>query len=107
MIGFLANGKEQTGKKFDQEKLRMDLIPHTAYESLARALTYGSMKYGDNNWQDIELHRYVGALMRHFVEFLKDVNSIDEESGLRHAECMLVNAMFINHLAPFVNDQKE
>jgi len=39
---------EMSGKKFDEGKLRMDLIPPAAIYGLAKVLTYGSEKYGQN-----------------------------------------------------------
>lgn len=87
---------EQKGLKYDNGKLRMDLIPPTALESLARVLTYGANKYADNSWQGVEPNRYIAALMRHLTEFMKDNNSRDSESGLLHIEHILCNAAFLN-----------
>lgn len=86
------------GLKYDDGKLRYDLIPPIAMEELAKILTYGSRKYADNTWQNVKPFkpRYYGALMRHIQEWRKG-NLVDEESGelhLSHAFCCL---MFLLH----------
>ena len=84
------------GLKYDQNKLRMDLIPPETYEALGRVLTYGAGKYSPNSWQGVASERYVGALLRHFVAYMKEPSGVDEESGLKHIEHVLANAMFLN-----------
>lgn len=83
-------------KKFDGGKLRMELIPASAYIGLGRVLTHGAEKYGPNTWQDVEYERYVGALIRHLVAFLEDPTGVDADSGLTHTEHLLANAVFLN-----------
>ena len=89
--------------KYDGGKLRLDLIPPETYEALGRVLTYGAEKYSVNSWQFVERERYVAALLRHFVEYMKDPMSVDEESGLKHIEHVLCNAMFLN----WMSEEKE
>ena len=83
--------------KSDAGKLCMELIPTSAYKSLGTILTYGAKKYKPNSWQQVEKERYVGALLRHFTEYLDDPQSVDEESGYKHIEHVFSNAMFLNH----------
>lgn len=90
--------RNQEAKK-DKDKLRMELIPPSAYESLAKVLTFGAKKYAPDSWKKVERDRYIGALLRHFVLYLKDPNGRDEEGGLLHSEHLLCNAMFLNHFA--------
>lgn len=82
--------------KADGEKLRMELIPTSAYIGLGRVLTYGANKYAPNSWQGVEYERYVGALIRHLVSFIDDPTGRDDESGLLHIEHLLANAVFLN-----------
>ena len=82
--------------KADADKLRMELIPTSVLKSLARVLTFGAKKYKANSWQQVEVSRYVGALLRHLVAYLDDPYGIDSESGLAHSEHLLCNAAFIN-----------
>ena len=83
-------------KKADGEKLRMELIPTSAYIGLGRVLTHGADKYGPNTWQEVEYERYVGALIRHLIAFIDDPNGVDSDSGLKHTEHLLANAVFLN-----------
>ena len=87
------------GLKYDDGKLRMDLIPASALKSLAAVLTFGFEKYKkENSWQEVEVKRYHAALMRHLTSWIEDPFGKDEESGLYHSEHLLWNAMAINHL---------
>ncbi len=80
------------GKKNDQGKLRMDLIPPEAERALAEVLTHGSEKYGDRNWESgIRYSRIYGALRRHLLAWIEG-ELVDKDSGLPplwHALCCL------------------
>jgi hypothetical protein len=91
-----AFARRNQSKKFDGNKIRMELIPPSAYIGIGRVLTHGAEKYGANTWQDVEWERYVGALLRHLVAFLEDPTGVDADSGLLHSEHLLVNAVFLN-----------
>ena len=82
------------GRKFDSGKLRYDLIPASAEKGLAEVLTYGADKYGPNNWQGIESHRYYSALRRHLSAWRMG-ESHDSESGLHHLKHALANVVFL------------
>lgn len=85
--------KEQEGMKFDERKLRYDLILPSILEYLAFVYTYGAIKYDDNNYKkldDID-KRYEGALFRHFQDHRKG-NKFDKDSGLLHAGQVFWNA---------------
>ena len=86
--------RDQNMKK-DMGKLRMELVPVSAIESLARVLTYGANKYEPEGWREVEPERYVGALLRHLCAYLKG-QVYDHESGLMHIEQVLCNAAFLN-----------
>lgn len=87
--------RDQT-QKADGGKPMMELIPTSVYRSLGKVLTHGAEKYGPNTWQNVEVERYVGALLRHLCAFLDDPNGVDADSGLAHTEHLLANAAFIN-----------
>ena len=91
-----SNTTRDQSKKFDNGKLRMELIPTSAYKALGNVLTFGAKKYSPNSWRSVEVERYVGALLRHLCAYLDDPYGVDEESGLHHSEHLLTNAMFIN-----------
>ena len=73
-----------SGKKFDEGKLRMDLITAEMFTSLAQVLTFGSSKYGDRNWEEgIKEERLIAATLRHIVAYVGG-EVTDQESGLNH-----------------------
>lgn len=84
-----------SGRKFDEEKLRYDLIPAEALEKVADVFTYGAAKYGDRNWEKgIKFSRVFGALLRHlFAWWVR--KDIDEESGRLHLAHVAVNSLFL------------
>lgn len=85
--------------KYDQEKPRLDLVPPGIIEAIGIIRTYGTEKYGDpDGWKKVEPNRYTAALMRHLCEFLRDPNSVDEESGLPHLWHMACNIAFLIEL---------
>ena len=87
--------KLETGTKFDEGKLRMDLITPEMEEVLADILTYGTIKYEDRNWEKgIKYHRVYGALRRHLLAWLKG-EEIDKESGRSHLDHALCNLAFL------------
>lgn len=87
------------GIKHDKGKNRLDLIPISAIEGLGDVLTYGSSKYGDHNWKEVEngSERYYAALLRHLFAYRKG-EIYDPETGLHHMKHVLANAAFILEL---------
>lgn len=84
-------------KKYDQNKVRMDLVPLSVMESLGQILTMGAQKYGENQWQNLPdfWKRYKAALLRHLTAIDKG-ELIDPESGLPHIDHVLCNAAFLS-----------
>jgi hypothetical protein len=82
------------GLKYDDGKLRWDLLPYDAIEKVVEILTYGANKYEANNWQEVESSRYEAAMMRHFVAYMKGEKR-DFESGFTHLAHMACNALFL------------
>lgn len=80
------------GKKNDQGKNRLELLPVLALEGLARVLTFGAQKYDDWNWaKGMKWSRLQGAALRHIFAFIRGEND-DPESGLPHldhAQCCI------------------
>ena len=86
--------------KFDGDKLRYDLIPSSTTRALAEVLTFGARKYKPNNWKNVsqeELHRYVGAAMRHF-EAYRAGEYFDPESNMPHLWHAMTNISFLIEL---------
>lgn len=86
--------KLQLGRKYDKGKLLWDLFPFDVAEGVVDILTYGAEKYDPNNWQNVETYRYISALFRHLVAWLKGEED-DQESGKHHLDHALCNLMFI------------
>lgn len=89
--------------KYDTGKVRPTLFPVEAIEAILPVIEYGAAKYAVNNWRkSVEepngLQRYKDALMRHWMEYLKDPMSVDEESGLRHLHHAACNMIFLASL---------
>lgn len=75
---------ENEGSKFDEGKIRYDLIDAYALHELAKIYTHGSLKYADNNWRKgFKWSRIFGAMMRHAWAFWRG-EDIDPESGHPH-----------------------
>jgi len=80
------------GKKFDQDKGRMDLVPPEAVDAIAVVLTFGAAKYGARNWEHgMDWSRPYGALLRHMLAWWAGEDTDDETgySHLWHAMCCL------------------
>ncbi len=87
-----------TGLKFDDNKIRYELIPPRPIEGLAKILTFGAQKYEDDNWRKVTpVSRYYGALIRH-LEAVRMGEWLDPESGLPHLDHVLCNAVFLREL---------
>ena len=74
------------GFKYDEGKLRYDLIPPHALEMLATVYTHGAEKYSDVNYLNgngMPYRRILAALMRH-VEAFRGGETYDPDSGLPH-----------------------
>lgn len=82
--------------KADAGKLQISLVPTQIIKDIAQVREYGNRKYGDpDNWKTVELGRYVDALLRHTLEFVRDLHSKDAESGIPHYKHMACNMAFI------------
>lgn len=98
---FLAKGGEPIKladeiAKDDDEKLKLSLVPSQIIRDIAEIRMYGNRKYGSpDNWKKVEMRRYVDALYRHFLAFVDDPYSVDEESGFPHIKHIACNVAFI------------
>ena len=85
--------------KADAGKLQIHLVPMQIVRDICEVREYGNKKYGDpDNWRQVELMRYVDALLRHTLAFANDIYSKDEESGIPHYKHMECNLAFISEL---------
>lgn len=82
------------GRKDDQGKVRMELLPPELMTAVATILTSGAVKYDARNWEKgMNWSRVYGALLRHLNAWWDPYQSdTDEETGkshLWHAGCCL------------------
>ena len=86
------------GRKYDEGKLRYDLIPVEALEGIAQIFTHGAGKYGDYNWLKVTpVIRYYAAAMRHITDHLKG-EVFDKDSGLRHLDHAITSLIMFREL---------
>lgn len=86
----------KNGKKFDEGKLRMDLVDPEFVRTMAAVLAMGAQKYGADNWQDVydAKARYTAALLRHITAW-QCGETKDPESGIHHLGHAACNLMFL------------
>ena len=89
----------EKGKKFDDGKLRWDLLQLDCVEDVVKILSFGSKKYSDNSWQQLDNaeDRYFAALMRHLIASRMG-EKIDSESGMSHLAHIACNIHFLQWL---------
>lgn len=82
--------------RFNEGKLRFDLIPPEAVEGLASIYTMGAKKYSDRNWEKgLQLMGCFASLMRHAWKWASG-EDLDQESGLHHMDHVAWNAVAIS-----------
>lgn len=81
------------GKKYDQGKVPMGLLPWEALQQVAGILAFGATKYGKHNWRaGMNWTRNSDAALRHIYAWVSG-ETMDPESGfnhLAHAACCLL-----------------
>jgi len=79
-----------TGTKYDDGKLRMDLIPSQMIEGLAKVFTDGAKKYEDRNWEKgIKYTKLYAAILRHLLAWFRR-----EDNDVEFNRSHLWNAMW-------------
>lgn len=89
----MSTTKPIEGTKYDESKVRTDLLPTNPLMDIAKVLTFGARKYNDRNWEKgIAWNRVYGALQRHLFAWWNG-QDLDPETGLSHlahAGCCIV-----------------
>jgi hypothetical protein len=94
--GIVMNNQDA---KADAGKIRPTLVPVELIEDVAVVRQYGIDKYGDpDNWKNVEIERYRDAAYRHWLAYLRDHDSVDEESGIPHYKHLACNIAFICYM---------
>jgi hypothetical protein len=90
-----VNTNPDLADKFDDEKLRMDLLPMRPIEDIAAVLTYGAKKYKPNNWRKgMRWGKAFAAALRHLWAWWKGEDN-DKESGLSHLAHAATEILFL------------
>lgn len=98
------------GKKYDEGKPPLGMIPYEALIEEARVMAYGAQKYDRDNWRaGIAWSRLIDASLRHITAFNSGENT-DRETGLSHlahARCCL--GFLLNYITthPELDDRYE
>lgn len=81
--------------RFNDNKVRYDLLPPHAIHQLARVLTKGAEKYAERNWEKgMNWSKCLASLKRHIAKFEMGIDN-DEETGLLHLAHAMCNCAFI------------
>lgn len=82
--------------KCDFGKIRPSLVPVELVKAVAQVREYGCKKYKNpDNWKAVEPQRYVDAMYRHMLNYLREQDSTDDESGLPHLWHIACNVAFL------------
>lgn len=83
------------GKRFNEGKLRFDLLPPYALQEVSKVLTFGSEKYGDDNWKKgMKWSNMMASLERHYQAF-KRCEDFDSESNILHVAHLACNSLML------------
>ncbi len=93
------NPIEESGIKFDEEKIRLDLIPVAPLLELGKVLTFGALKYSPNNWRGgFKWSRTYAATLRHLFAWFSG-ETYDKETGINHLAHAMCNIVFLLEFA--------
>lgn len=86
------------GKKYDQSKPDLSLIPRPALEQMAYAFMHGEVKYGRYNYcAGFDSHRLLAAAFRHLTQW-QSGEDLDSESGYSHLGHALASIAMLLHI---------
>ena len=84
-----------TGLRFNENKLRYDLVHPFAHEQMVRVLSAGAKKYFDRNWEGgMKWTSVIASLKRHLAAIERG-EDYDLETGELHAAHLACNAHFL------------
>ena len=86
---------EHKGLRYNQGKIRVDLLPPFSINEVAKVFTEGSKKYSDNNWRRGQLWTTtLASLKRHLLEW-ESGKDVDPEDGCLLMAKVATNAIFL------------
>jgi hypothetical protein len=89
-------GGRLKGLKYDDGKLRWDLLPIEEVEDVVKVLTFGANKYAPENWKLVKgaRWRYLAAAFRHIKAWMVG-KRLDDETGFTHLAHAATNLLFL------------
>lgn len=85
------------GRKYDQGKPRMDLIPPKALLEVGKVLDFGAEKQAENNWRHLQQERLIAAALRHIMHHQAG-ELLDSETGLQHLTHAITSLLMASEL---------
>ena len=86
--------KEQ-GLRYNEGKLRTDLVPAFAQKEYVKVLTKGAQKYAERNWEKGMPWSTILSSMKRHIAAIEAGEDFDHETGLYHAAHVMCNAAFL------------
>jgi len=96
------------GIKYDQEKIRLELLSGSWINGVGQVLTFGAKKYAAHNWRaGLARSRLLGAALRHIFAYLggEDCDPETQLLHLYHASCCLMFASELHYTKPETDDR--
>jgi len=96
------------GLRFNQGKLRYDLVDPSAHKDMVEVLTVGANKYKARNWSNGLSWTSVLASLKRHIAAMEAGEDYDPESGLLHIAHAACNVHFLNafyHIFPQGDDR--
>lgn len=86
------------GKRYNSNKLPIELVPTSAMYAMADVLQYGATKYEPNNWRrGMKWSIPYACAMRHLMKWFEGEDR-DDESGREHLSHVIANiAMLVEY----------
>jgi 5'(3')-deoxyribonucleotidase len=84
-----------TGLRYNQGKLRYDLVQPWAHEQMVKILTKGAQKYAERNWEKGMLWSNVISSLKRHLAAIERGEDYDLETGELHAAHVACNAHFL------------
>ena len=98
-----------SGVRFNQGKLRYDLLHPVAQQGLVEVLSFGATKYEARNWEKgLSWSSTIASMKRHLAAIERG-EDFDSESGLKHIDHLQCNAHFLSayyKIAPQFDDRR-
>jgi len=90
-----ATKPQERGLRYNNGKPTWSLVDFDSLEGMVRVLEYGAGKYAPHNWKKGMPHTEIAdCLLRHLFAWIHGEDT-DQESGQKHLDHVLCNAMFL------------